>query len=373
MTPSASPSTERYARLALLQQQDPGNALLLADACEAALAAGKLDAARQHAEAGVWLEPDNPGWRYRLAQVLIAQRQLPQARALLLQLRDGTAPQASIDHDLGYIDLLEGRFDDCAQLLAPWVDGGVPQVAAIQALWLRAMHHADRLEDAWRWVEDRQRDGQLTPQAAGVASLVAVDRARMDAAGALAGFALQADGGHVEALLALGCVQLAKSDPAAARAALERAVQFAPHQPRAWSALAFVDMAQFDAQQARAHFEQALQLAPADLTSLHGLGWACAMQQDLAAAGAAFERAVAADASWGESHGSLAVVLALQGDSQRARTEMEQARKLQPGCLSARHAEALLTGQAQRLHGVDKLAQQILGGLGAARRPPRKS
>ncbi|MBA2675444.1 MAG: tetratricopeptide repeat protein, partial [Ramlibacter sp.] len=204
MTPSASPATERYARLAQLQQQDPGNALLLADVCDAALASGQLDAARQHVQAGAQLEPDNPAWRYRLAQVLIAQRQLQQARELLLQLREGTAPQAAVDHDLGYIDFLEGRFDDCARLLAPWVAAGALAAPEIQALWLRAMHHADRLDDAWRWVEERQHDGQLSPQAAGVASLVAVDRARMDAAGALAGFALQADGNHVEALLALG-------------------------------------------------------------------------------------------------------------------------------------------------------------------------
>lgn len=369
--PSSS-SQSRLARLAQLVVQDPGNVLLLADASEAALAAGDLESAERYLTAGHHAEPHKPAWRYRLANLRIAQRRLPEAREILSSLQSEGPPHPSISHNLAYVSLLAGDFEASAQILQPWISGASPsgpQAGAIQSLWLQAMHHADRLNEAWAWVEALP-EGALTEQAAGVAALIAVDRSRLDAAERMSSKALRADPGHVEALIARACVLMGKGQTQAARAALDVAVQKAPHQARAWSTLGFVDILEMKPELACAHFEKAVSAAPDDATSFQGLGWACILQSDLQGAAHAFERAVELDPEWGEGHGGLAVALAMAGQDAQSQTHVEKARNLQRGSVAARYAKAIMSGQPEGLQGVQRLAQQIIGKLAANRARP---
>lgn len=374
----SSPSgLSRLARLAQLVVQDPGNVLLLADASEAALEAGDFEIAERYLAAGQNADPHKPAWRYRLANLRIAQRRLPEAREILNSLQSEGPPHPSISHNLAYVSLLEGDFAASAQILQPWISGASPsgpRVGAIQSLWLRAMHHADRLDEAWAWVEALP-EGALTEQAAGVAALIAVDRSRLDVAERMSSKALRADPGHVEALVARACVLMGKGQTRAARAALDLAVQKAPHQARAWSTLGFVDILEMKTELARAHFEKAVGTAADDAGSFQGLGWACILQNDLQGAAHAFERAVELAPEWGESHGGLAVVLAMAGQDAQSQAHAEKARNLQPGSVSARYAKAIMSGQPEGLQGMQRLAQQIVGKLAAnrARRGPDDS
>lgn len=360
---TANPSSGRFQRLEKLLAQDPANPLLLADTCEAAVAQGEFDAADRLIDQGIQHEGETLAWRFRRASLRMAQRRLPEARQLLEALRSEGPPHPAVDHNLAYVALLEGRHADCLDLLAPWVGDPSrlgPDAAALETLWLRALHHLDRLKDAWSWVE-RRGAAHLPPAAAGVASLIALDLSRIDDAEQLSHAALRADAQQPEALVAAGAVAMARRDLRRAREWTARAVGAHPHQSRAWSTLGFVDLLEGNVAAARGHFLRALAIEPRDTGTLIALGWACIAEGDLEAARSAFEAAVAADAEYAEGHGGLAVVLALQGAREPAAAHGDRARKLQPGNIAARYASAVLSGQSDGLRGVQKLVQQILG------------
>lgn len=366
MNSTSNPSLARLARLAPLVNQDPGNMLLLAEASEAALAAGDADSAQRYLEAGLQRDAANPAWRFKLANLWISQRRLRDARELLEALQAERPAHPSVSHNLAYIEFLQGNFAQAAQILEPWLikkRASGAEAGAIQALWLRALHHAERLDEAWLWVEGQLCEGGLCDAAAGVASLIAVDHDRLIDAGRLSTLALQSDPGHIEALIARGCILMDSGETQAARAALEVATRNAPHQARAWSTLGFVHMLEMDAGQARDRFEKALGLTSEDAGTWQGLGWACIWLNDLESATRAFLRAVELDPVSGESHGGLSVVLALKGHTEEARSHLEQAQSLQRGSVSARYAKGILSGNLEGLAGVHRVAQQILGTL----------
>ena len=66
------------------------------------------------------------------------------------------------------------------------------------------------------------------------------------------------------------------------------------------------------------------------------MAWCNLMKKDLAAAQQNFEAAMALDRNFGETHGGLAVVLALQGRREEAKLSIERALRLDPQSLSAR-------------------------------------
>jgi Flp pilus assembly protein TadD len=305
----------------------------------------------------------------------IAQRRLSEAKDLLEALESQGGPHPSISHNLAYVEFLQGRFEAAAKILEPWVLGqsgpGV-DTDAVESLWLRILHSSERLKDAWDWFEQRTKLAELGPQAAGVASLIAVDLSKLQTAGRLSSESLRHDPSHVEALIARGSALMASGDLAGAKLPLQRAIEIAPHQPRSWATLGFVTMLAMDPEGARTSFEKARSLAPGDPAHLHGIGWAWVLQRELDAAAQAFEQTVALDPGWAESHGSLAVVRALQGQSGVAAAHAERARNLQRGSLSARYAQSILSGKPEGLQGVQRLVQQMLGKAGGLIRSDRK-
>lgn len=364
MDPQTFPQPDRLARLTELLQRDPSNALLLADVAEAALAAGVFRDAELHIEAGIREEGATAAWLFRKSRLRIAQRRLEEARVLLEELKQTVAPDPAIDHDLAYICFLEGSLAGCVQILKPWIDpkaGAGAAVGAIQALWLRAKHHQDGLQEAWAWIE-ASGTANLAPVAAGVASLIAADLEQMAAADAMSSAALQADPYHAEALVARACVALAARQMTQARALLDRATRKHPHQARAWSTLGFLDLLEMNPAGSHSDFAKALELAPRDLASLIGQGWACILQNDLERAAHAFKVAVEIDPEYAEGHGGHAVVSALTGSHAVSAEHADRARKLQPGSVAARYAQALATGNTDGLKGVQKIATQLFGG-----------
>jgi hypothetical protein len=217
--PSASSGVAE--RLAGYLRQDPHNPALLADACDAALAAGLHALAAQHMATAAALALEPAAWSMRRARMCIAQRQLDEAAALLQALQASQGPQPALAHDLAYVRLLQDAPQECRELLAPWLATDVappePQtLEALQVLWLRATHRLQLLEEAWHWAQEQLAQGRLQAAACGVASLVALDTGRFDDARMLAEYALGERPAQVEALVARASVALADRDTARA-------------------------------------------------------------------------------------------------------------------------------------------------------------
>jgi Flp pilus assembly protein TadD len=368
--PASSTATpaRRLERLHRYLQEDPANPALLADAFETALACG------EQAQAGAYLDQaraqglHGDHWTSRRARLCIACKDLRGASALLEQLRSSSGDHPAWIHDLGYVRLLEEDFAGCRTLLQPWVVPAAEHTpaiaaesrAALQVLWLRCLHRLHALDEAWEWVEGQQATGGLHAAAAGVASLIALDRNDFTAARSLSEAALAHDEQQPEALVARGSVALALNDTGQGLQLLCRALERSPDDGRIWSALGFASLQQGDLPLAQTRLERALRTLAGHIGTWHALGWARLMQSDQVGALAAFQQALALDRNFAESQGAVGLLLALTGETVRARHHLDLADRLDPKNMTGRYARALLAGEAGNLQRVSELAMRLL-------------
>ena len=371
MNQPASLAHTRAVRLSGYLREDPHNPALLADACDAALAAGLHTLARQHMDTAAALGLDPAAWTFRRARSCIAQRQLEDAERLLTQLLAAHDRNPAIAHDLAYVRLLQGAFDASRVLLAPWIDGNEPvepdMREALQVLWLRAAHRLDDLDAAWEWAERQRAQGLLQPAACGVASLLALDLGRFEDARGLADGALALRPRQAEALVTRGSLALADRNAFRATHLLEQALQANPDDGRTWSALGLCSLQAQDWPAAQVRFERALQAMSAHVGTWHALGWSRLLQQDTQGALDAFRRALDLDRNFAESHGALGLALAVAGQRADAEAHLDVARRLDPSNVTGRYAQALLAGEAADPERLRILADRLLDRPGFGR------
>lgn len=369
MNPASSPPTP--ARLELLEgflREDPENPMLLADACETAIACGRHERALALLDTAQRLGLDAPEWTFRRAQLCIARRELDQAAALLEGLRRAAGEHPAISHDLAYVAFLQGDMAACRRLLAPWLEGegtahlslDAAQLEPMQALWLRAMHRGQWLEEAWSWVENQTAARKLLPVAQGVASLLAIDTDHLERALGLADAALAVRPAHHEALVARATVALAQGANAAAQQLLQRALQSNGEDGRTWSTLGFASLQARNMPQAQAQLERAVGFMPGHIGTWHALGWARLLQGNQAGALEAFRQALGLDRNFAESHGAVGLVLAVAGQTAEARHHLEVAQRLDPANVTGRYALAVLSGDAGDVARLSALAAKLL-------------
>lgn len=397
--PMADPSTAaprdtpaglaRLDRLEAFLREDPSNPLLLADAFDVALGAGALDRAAFHLRHGLALAAQGlhdaagaglAAWRGREAHWLMASGRWAEARSALEALLETAAPAApptrdendaaareasrlALAHDLAYADLRLGDAAAGVARLAPWLADAASSAAfppAVEATWLRLLHHTGAQAEALAWLAAREAAGLLAPSVAGVGSLIALDHADLALALRWAEAALAA-GPPPEALVTRATLALGERDPRLARRLLDAALAHNPGDGRTWSALGYTELLESNLAAARQAFDRAIASMPGHVGTWHGLGWASFASGDLDAARAAFEQALALDRNFAESHGALAAVAAQAGDAPAARTHAERALRLDRQCLSARYAQALLAGELRDQAAVVRLAERLLG------------
>ena len=360
--------------LALLEgylTQDPQNDALRAEAFETALRLGRRDRAELHLQAGLRGGGDLSGWRLREAHWLMALGDWPAAEKVLegLLATAGSPPELelAVRCDLGLVALRTGRAEQGLERLRTFVEeaGGVAPGPA-QALWLRLKHHAERVDEAIAEARRWDDAGGLEPEAAGVASLIALDGEDLASCDAWSKKALVVLPRQMEALVSQGSLALARQSADDAKAWLGRALQVNPGDGRAWSAMAFAEMLAGRVEQARAAFGRALSTMPEHIGTWHGLGWAALFQNDLAAARSAFQQALDFDRNFGESHGGMAVVLARLGERAAAEAAIELALRLDRNGLSAHYARAVLDGKADDAQALQRLAMRLLSARRAA-------
>lgn len=233
-------------------------------------------------------------------------------------------------------------------------------LAGVQVLWLRALHHESRLQEAWDWIAAAERSGTLQPAARGVAALIAVDRGDFIAARRLSAGALQDEAATMEALVAEATVALAAQDGRRAVEGFERALRINAQDGRAHGGLGLAWLHSGDFTRARQHLEQAVLRVPAHVGTWHALGWTRLLQGERAGALEAFRRALQQDRNFAESHGAVGLVLALQGERDAARHHLDLADRLDASNVTARYARALLAGEAGDAVRLAALARRLL-------------
>jgi tetratricopeptide (TPR) repeat protein len=344
--------------------QDPGNDGLRAEAFETALRAGQRDRAKVHLDAGLGQGTDPVGWRLREAHWLMAAHEWQQADAVLGSLRDAANLLPALDEairgDMALIALRTGQVDAGLAELSAWRSGDKPTPVGLQTTLLRLLHHAGLVEELVEQAKRWEAAGSISPEAAGVASLAALDATDLALADGWSRQALVALPRQLEALVTQGTLALARRSHQDARGWLQRALHVHPTDGRAWSAWAFTDMLAGDLPAARQSFERAVQHLPEHIGTWHGKAWAALAMQDIAAAREDFVHALEMDRNFAESHGGMAVVHARSGDKVAAEESIAIALRLDRTCMSAHYAQAVLDGRADDAEALQQLATRLL-------------
>ncbi len=352
---------EKTARLDTLLsylRQDPNNNRLRVDVFDAAMAAGAFPEAQFQLVHARHLRPQDMAWRHREALLQLAQGKFEAAEETLSGLIAEGCDDASARYNLAYAIYAQGEAATAREMAAPLRDAAGELGDLAWALWLRCQHLLVELDAGLSAFRAATRPPSA--EALGVASLMALDAGRMSDAENWARLALSRAPDQIEALVAGGSLALGRQDKAAAEALFQRALAINPRSGRSWSGLAFVRLLETDFAAARAAFEQAVAHMPGHIGTWIGLGWAQIFAGDFAAARQTFETALSLDRNFGESHGSLAVALVRLNEIEAAKREIDLALRLDRRNLSARFAEALISGEANDPEAFRRLSQRAL-------------
>lgn len=219
---------------------DPQNTALLAEAFDAALAAGRHEQAEFHLRHALALGQDGLDWHRRETLLLMARHRWGEAieglERLRTRLTHGDPGHAALSHDVALAHWRRGDAVTALSVLSPWMppDGRatVAASAPLQALGLRLMHHTGRLDQAFAWATRAEAAGHLTQEAAGVASLVALDLGQLAACRRWAAAAQGPGAPCTEALVSAASLSLLDQDPTGARERLRLALRRQPHDGR---------------------------------------------------------------------------------------------------------------------------------------------
>lgn len=343
-------TSQRLQRLTAWLAHDPDNPELLVEACDEALACGQNEQAERLLARAERAAPPSPALQLRRAHLCMRREAWGQARTLLEDLRRSHGDHPALLHDLACVHLLAGDAQAAHDLLAPasaafFADAGSAQ-GLLQAQWLRACHHLGRVEEAWTWTERAHSTQVLQAEAAGVASLIALDQDEELAARTWADMALAANPRQHEALVARGCLSVAAGELGQGTADLQLALQTHPDDARTCSSLGVASLLARDFPEACRQLERAVAALPSHAPSWQALGWARLLRGEQEAALAALRRCVDEDETSAEANAALALALAVTGHGTDAEQSLRRAEAIDPQDEVAATTRAFLAGAA---------------------------
>jgi Tfp pilus assembly protein PilF len=356
-TTISAPAAE-LERIERYLASDPGNTLLLVKALDLCLALGHIDAARRYADAALLLSPGDPLIQNRHGNVLIAQGKLEEAAQVFEALLQQTA-DASIAFNLAFVRYRQGRHAPARDALQPYMQAGDVSAPAV-TLFVRILHHLGDFAAARELVQRQMPRCGADAEFLAAASLLLFDDGQLQEAQRLSSAALASGARPLEALVVAGSLALGRDDASTATALLKEALAISPADGRSWAGLGMASLLNGDTVLAKEQLERAAANLPMHIGTLHALGWCQIVRGELADAQQTFHKALALDRNFGESHGGLAVVHALQGKKSEAEEGVQRALRLDPEGLSARYAEMVLSGVVNDPARFRKLALRLV-------------
>ena len=162
----------------------------------------------------------------------------------------------------------------------------------------------------------------------GTRALITLDDGDAAAALADAKAALVIDAQQRDALLAAAEAHKENADYASAQAACAELLAGHPGTGRGWSVLAQVHLANLALADAERCARAATALLPAHVGSWHVQGWACLLRGDTDSARAAFAAALPLERGFADTHGALAAVEFLAGNTAEGERLQKRAQRL---------------------------------------------
>ena len=322
---------------------NPGNRNLLASAIDTYLTLGRVKDAKRYADEAVKRYPNDQYFQFRHGNVLIANGELSEAKAIFERLFIETGNSVAA-FNLAYVCYEQAEYDEAGKLLTPIVS--LPdRPAGSVVLLLRVLHRQGNLKTAITLVQRNMELCKNETDFLAVASLLFFDDGQLENARRTC-IAAQVGGARpLEAMIVSASVSLGDGDIEAAKIQFTEAIEICPTDGRSWGGLGMISMLKGDLPLASQQLEKAIGYMPNHIGTRHLLGWCKIFSHDLIVAHKIFDQALSLDRNFAESHGGLAAVLALQGERNVAEECIKRAIRLDPKSLSVRYAQAVLSGE----------------------------
>lgn len=359
----------KLTRFLQFLQQDPDNIDLLCTTVDLCIDARRHDQAAELLAAGLLTHPAEPALIHRHGLVALRRGDHLAARADFAALVDAGHDSAALRYNLAYANYQLGDYEKARDLLLPLRER-VEEVPAAPHLLILSLHHIGDLEQAIAIGLEHAAASPDDAELAGMLALLYLDDDQSEPSAIWSEKALAINPHQHFALIAAGTNDLAHEDPIRAKTRFESVLSRDVNAGRAWSGKGLAHLYLLEIPEARAALDRAVELIPQHVGTWHALAWVQMMQGEVQGAEASFQAAMDRDRNFGETHGGMAIVAALQGQDDRSEAALARARRLMPGGFSARYVELLRAQQ----RGDNAEAQRILSeALSSIRLPSGRS
>lgn len=342
----------RFERFVGFLDTDPRNPHLLADAAEAALAAGRFAECDALLERLSGLVEPTPSLRNLAGLSALSQRRYEDAEqrfAALLAEQD----DASVRFNLAYALAMQARYTDALEQLNDQVlDSGAQAVR----LKMQCLHHLGDLDAVIALGERFAEDPVIGTQICGQLATALFDADEFDRANLYAERASDSAGG----LTVRGLLALHGDDQSQAMVLFTQALEVDPASGRAQLGEGLAYLSAHDYANAAPRLDRAATLLDRHAGSWLSAGWAHLMAGRIDEARTRFERSQQTDRGFAEASGALAVADLYQGRIDEARHHADVALRLDPACLSATYARSMLMAKAGQTEQGAELYRQML-------------
>ncbi|RZU38475.1 tetratricopeptide repeat protein [Fluviicoccus keumensis] len=359
VTPPAPP-TRRLDRLLGFLSHDPANATLLTDTLQEAIQEGDLaagsDILSRAARAGV----NAAAFQARALHFCLLKTDYESAAAYGDSALAQGLRHSAVVFNTAFARFYLQQYPQCLELLLPYCREQEGHAAA-NVLAARALHHADREEEALERVLQALEAEPDNAEALGVKALLLYEADDNAEALFCAEHALTLNPDQLDALLAKGEVLLEAERYEMAGQVLAHLVERHPSCGRAWSDLALCAFQDLDLAEVERCGRLAVSLMPDHIGTWHLLAWVYLMRGELPEARQAFQASYALDPDYAETLGGLAAVDALEGHRAKAEQGIRRALALDAACMAAQVAELVLLRQEGNDVEVEALVREMLG------------
>jgi len=355
---------EALTRMLGYLRVDSKNFPLLSDAADLALQCGEWEIASELVQRALDERPDDAVSRYRRVIVLLHERRHREAVAMsgALLNEGNTQPALKFAHARA---LVMGEDYAPAESFLTLLMGDLARLEdypTLPHLYIRTLHALGRTEEA---IEVANRHLTAHPGdvlAKGMTSLLYFDQGDVDQANRFSEEALAHSPENADALLAAGSVALAREQDDQAKDHFNKLVSMQPDGGRAWLGLGMAEMRGNRMEEARESLQKAIACMPHQLATYNILAWLDIFRQDYAAARTTLEQCLSQDRNFGETHGTLAVLAAIEDDWDEAAQRAETAVRLDAESFAGRYAQTLLLKYRGQTARSDQLLAAILKG-----------
>lgn len=349
---------ERIARFKRFLEVDPENVSLLIDLGDLEHKAGHLDEAEKLLQRAIALQPDSEKALSRQGNLKISQLRFSEAEATfrLLITAAPDSPDPALLHNLGLTLAYQDRWQEALENFAMAREGGVQDAEnpLFQAYCLINLGRTQEVEGLLISALEGCEDDRVI----GRSALLQMEYLDFNTAVQTAEQALAKNPDNIDANVVTSSWLMEQQDVDEAAPQIERILKLEPDNHRALLNRALVQMYNQEIPAAIDTFKRVLELTPRVVGTWVALGWAYIANNDLHNAEQTFKKGLEIDRNFGETHGGLATVYALQGRLDDSRREAKLATGLNKGGFGAVYANSLVLEQK----GKRDAAVRLLGG-----------